>query len=312
MGKAKLIFVLGTTILLVLGLAGLALAGTTGKVAGTVSNAQTGELLPGANVLVQGTTWGASTDQDGFYFILNMPPGAYNLTAKMIGFEQITLTNVVVSVDRTITVNFDVKPTVLDIGEEVTVEAEREIIPMDVSASQAIFSAERVTEAPVVRLEELLAFQAGIEYSTDDKNGVGLSIRGGDVGETDFQLNGMSLMGIVTNTPYIALNKSAVKEIQILTGGFNAEYGDIRSGLVNVITREGSRNRYSVSFDGYYSQPGKKHFGPHAYSQNGKNWEYVTCEQPRSPRPLRAYVVVGVLRLGRLRRGVRHQQVGHR
>lgn len=279
MGKAKLILVLGTSCLLILAIAGLAFGGTTGKVAGTVKNAQTGELLPGANVLVQGTTWGASTDQDGFYFILNMPPGAYNLTAKMIGFEQITMTNVIVSVDRTITVNFDLKPTVLDIGEEVTVEAEREIIPMDVSASQAIFSADRVTEAPVVRLEELLAYQAGVDYSTSGKGGVGLSIRGGDVGETDFQLNGMSLMGIVTNTPYIALNKSAVKEIQILTGGFNAEYGDIRSGLVNVITREGSRNRYALAFDGYYSQSGRKHFGPHAYSKNGVIWEFPTSTE---------------------------------
>ena len=190
MGTRRLDVVIGTIYLLLLVIASLTFGGTTGKVAGTVKNAQTGELLPGANVLVQGTTWGASTDQDGFYFILNMPPGTYNLSAKMIGFEQVTMTNVIISVDRTITVDFVLKPTVLEIGEEVMVEAKREIIPMDVSASQAIFSQERVAEAPVVRLEELLAFQAGMQYSTDRKGGVGLSVRGGSVGETDTHLVG--------------------------------------------------------------------------------------------------------------------------
>ena len=80
-------------------------AGVTGKIQGTVSD-QNGQSLPGANIMLAGTNRGAAADANGFYIILNIPPGKYNLTAQMIGFKGVTKTDVTVNSDRTTKVNF--------------------------------------------------------------------------------------------------------------------------------------------------------------------------------------------------------------
>ena len=89
-----------------------ATAQTTGKIAGTVTDASNGQGLPGVNVVIVGTTTGAVTDADGDYFIINVSPGAYDVQASSIGFVTTTVQHVEVFVDQTTTIDFD-------LGEEV-------------------------------------------------------------------------------------------------------------------------------------------------------------------------------------------------
>ena len=80
-------------------------AGITGKVFGTIRDASTGEPLIGCNVILQGTSFGAATNLDGTYIIINIPPGKYTVTASMIGYAKSNVTDVIVRSDLTTTIN---------------------------------------------------------------------------------------------------------------------------------------------------------------------------------------------------------------
>jgi len=128
-------------LLLLFSWSGLVLGATTGKIAGTVKDAESGEGLPGANVVLEGTTMGAASNIDGDYFIINIPPGEYAVRVTMMGYAPVVVENVVVRIDRTTTVDLELKAQVLDVGGEVTVTAEREVVRMDVSFTQTNLSA---------------------------------------------------------------------------------------------------------------------------------------------------------------------------
>ncbi len=247
-------------------------AGTTGKIQGTIIDSQSSEPLIGVNVIMEGTTFGAATDESGFFFIINIPPGTYQLKASMVGYAVETKENVRVYVDRTTTQDFSLRTSAVA-GEEVTVTAERVPVPLDVSQTEAYISGEDVVESPSGRFDELIGYQAGVEYANTSytQRGRGFSVRGGDVLETDIQMDGISLMNKITSQPAIPLSRNLIQDVQILTGGFNAEYGNIRSGLINVVTKDGSFNRYSGVLEGRYSPKMRKHFGSSEFDQDTEN-----------------------------------------
>nr|NIT56649.1 carboxypeptidase-like regulatory domain-containing protein [Fodinibius sp.]NIV11621.1 TonB-dependent receptor [Fodinibius sp.]NIY25232.1 TonB-dependent receptor [Fodinibius sp.] len=84
-------------------------AGTTGKIAGFVRDAETGEPLIGANILVSGTYLGAATDQDGYFYIINVPAGEYYLEVSMIGYRTLVHGGVQVLIDQTTKVEFELQ-----------------------------------------------------------------------------------------------------------------------------------------------------------------------------------------------------------
>ncbi len=131
--RLKSTFVRGSMILLLLALTTTAFAGTTGKIAGYVRDKSNNEPLPGANVMIVGTNLGAATDKNGYFYIINIPPGQYKVQARMIGYQTVVMTGVFVQVDRTTKLNFSLRPTVLNLGKEVVVTAERPLIEPDVT-----------------------------------------------------------------------------------------------------------------------------------------------------------------------------------
>lgn len=239
---------------------GVATAGESGKIAGKVTDAaNTREVLVGANIVIEGTSMGAVTDLQGDYYILNVPPGTYTLVASMVGYQTVRKTNVIVMADRTITSNFALHQTVIQ-GEEVTIVGDREVIPLDVSASQFISDNQQIASVPFVAdIQSYMNLQPGIE------NGV---IRGGGLDQQGFALDGMTVNNNRTNKPLIAINLSAVKEMNIITGGFNAEYGNVRSGVISVVGKEGSPSRYHGSIDSRINPSHQKHSGPSMMSAN--------------------------------------------
>ncbi|APF17028.1 TonB-dependent receptor [Caldithrix abyssi DSM 13497] len=262
-------------------------AGTTGKITGQVKDARSGEPLPGVNVVVEGTALGASTDLEGYYVITNIPPGMYSLTFSMVGYAAHKVTGVRVNIDQTTVINAKLQEQVLE-GEEIVVVATRPVVEKDVAASRANISSEEIKAIPVVNVSSVVGLQAGIE---------GLSIRGGGLSEVAFVMDGITLRNERDNSPFTGISLTAVEEMQVQAGGFSAEYGNIRSGVVNVVTKEGKKDRYSVAFLGRYRAPAPKHFGhspnsPESYwirpyvddavcwtgTRNG-NWDYYTQRQ---------------------------------
>lgn len=242
----------------------VAMAGVTGKIAGNVTDAQTGEVLPGVNVVLLGTSRGAATDIKGNYSILNIPPGRYTLKVTYIGYADYSVQNVLVNIDQTTTINFNLKAEVIE-GEEVTVVATRPVVEKDVSSSQANVSAAQIDNIPAARsINDVVGLQAGIVTGED-----GAIIRGGGADETAFVVDGFTQRDERTNLPFTQVSLSSVDAVQIQTGGFNAEYGNIRSGLINVVTKEGDRHQYSGSITYNHTPAAQKNFGPSPYDPDG-------------------------------------------
>ena len=236
----------------------IALAGTTGKIAGTVRDARSGEPLPSVNVVIEGTSVGSATKPDGYFAILNVAPGRYRVVATLVGYKPSTAMDVRVDIDQT--TELDLRLTEETIaGEEVTIVATRPVVQRDVAASRANIEIADVEKLPVVSVTAAVGLQAGVQ---------GLVIRGGAADETAFLVNGMMLRDERTNAPYSSISLLSVQDIQVQTGGFSAEYGNVRSGIINVITKEGGKSAYTFGamVRGSNAQP--KHFGPSIYDKN--------------------------------------------
>lgn len=227
-----------------------------GKIAGRISDQETGAPIIGANIIVE-SYWennqvfelsvkqGAASDKDGYYFILDVRPGTYSVKAMMIGYKPMLIEQVRVNSDRTIRLDFLLESTVLELGT-VEVTAHREVIKADVSGTQETILTERITEAPILRMDEFVNKVKGVDLVTDN-DGNGLSIRGGSVRETDVRIDGISARDPRSGNSYLSLNSTSIEELQVLTGGFEAKYGGFKSGLVNVVTKEGRRDKYNLS-----------------------------------------------------------------
>ncbi len=226
-------------------------SGTAGKIVGIVKDAKSGEPLPGANILLEGTVMGASSDVDGYYVILNVPPGVYTLRGSMIGYTDRVVTVVRVNIDLTTSIDFEMASTVVEAGE-VTVVAHRPVVQKDIAATTVNIDAGEIAALPVQSVTEVVGLQAGIQ---------GLSIRGSDSNELAFMVDGFTLRDERDNSPITGVSLSSVQDLQVQQGGFNAEYGNIRSGIINVVTREGDAHKYGGSFFYESSPPTDKHFG---------------------------------------------------
>ena len=255
-----------TVMLCLLAGIGLIFAGTTGKIAGKVLDKQTGEPLAGANVVIQGTTMGAAVDLEGDFYIISLTPGTYTLEVSMVGYATNLVEGVVVSVDKTSIVNTELESTTLE-TEEIVVTAERPMIKQDVSHSETAATKEQMDAVPVIRtVTEYMSLQPGITLEGDEE-GREMMIRGGGQDQIGMVVDGLVMTNNIIGGPVDIVNLSAIQEVSVIRGGFNAEYGNIRSGLFNVVTKEGTR-QHKGSADVRYTIPDQKHRGPNMY-----DWE---------------------------------------
>ncbi|OPX35940.1 hypothetical protein B1H10_00045 [candidate division KSB1 bacterium 4484_188] len=213
---------------------GWVFAGQTGKIAGKITDSSSGEPLPGANVIIEGTNLGAASDVDGDFLILNLPPGTYILTASMLGYQDVRMTQVAVQADRSTRVDFHLQPASLELGEIITVEAERPIIQKDLTATASSVSSDEIENIPVENLQDLLVLQAGV---VADKNGE-LHIRGGRSSEIAYLVDGVSVTDPFSGKKAIDIDQNNIQELKVISGTFNAEYGQVMSGIVEVVTKD--------------------------------------------------------------------------
>jgi outer membrane receptor protein involved in Fe transport len=211
-------------------------AGTTGKLAGTVTERGRGEPLAGANVAILGTRLGAATAADGSYFILNVPPGVYDLRFTLIGYAPTVVKNVRVEIDRTTTINAGCAVSAVDM-DEIVVQAVPPPFQRDATASIAVINSEQIAQLPAKDFAEVLALQAGVAGS-----GNTLYIRGGRSNEVAYLIDGMYVKDPVLGARGTTIHNDAISELLLLSGTFNAEYGGAMSGVVNIVTKEGGRS----------------------------------------------------------------------
>ena len=160
-------------------------AGNTGKIAGFVFDKESGEPLVGANVLVISTLLGASTDLDGSYYILQIPPGTYELEVQYVGYQKIILQNVQIQSDLTAQMNFEMVLENLE-TEEIVIVADRPLVQMDVTSTRTSATGEEMVNTPgVENVLDIFKMQAGAVSNLAPpnvtlSNGVKLQARDGE------------------------------------------------------------------------------------------------------------------------------------
>ena len=214
-------------------------AGTSGKIAGSISD-QNGNPLIGCNIIIDQLGLGASTDIDGNYYIVNVPAGAYTISATMIGYKTIKVKDIVINSDFTTTLDLSMQVEAVE-GETVVVIAKKEKIVKDLTSSTSVINSDDLESLPITEISEVLEIQAGY---------VDGHMRGGRSGEISYMIDGITITDVYDGNASIAVNKNSIEEMQVISGAFNAEYGHAMSGIVNIITKEGS-NQTSGTFSSY-------------------------------------------------------------
>jgi len=230
------VFFLGLALAFVLPATQMMHAQSAGKVSGLVTEKGVkNEALPGVTVyLKELPSKGTTTDADGRYVLLSVPPGTYELVMSYIGYASLVKQEVVANSGRTTTINGELEEQVFE-GQEIVIKAERPLVVKDRTSTVSFTSKETIEKLPVQELADLIRFQPGVVES----NG-GFNFRGGRSRETAYLIDGIPVQDIFNQgggNP-IDLEVQSVQELQVFTGTFDAELGGAQSGVVSVTTRD--------------------------------------------------------------------------
>lgn len=217
----------------------------SGRIQGRILEAGTNEPLIGATVLIQGTSQGASADIDGFYRILNVRAGTYTLEFRYVGYSTRILENVLVRTDLTTEINIEL-PLEAFRGQEVIVQADRDVVIKDLTSSESRVSREQIDKLPVQELRDIVQLQAGVTVGP----GGSIHIRGGRASEVSYIVDGVRVTDDYDRSSGLRVENSAIEELQIVSGTFNAEYGQAMSGIVNIVSRSGATTGSPASMCG--------------------------------------------------------------
>jgi outer membrane receptor protein involved in Fe transport len=230
-------------------------AGTTGRIAGRVLDAKK-QPLPGVTVAMIGVQLGALTDENGAFTILNIPSGTYSARAALLGYRAITTTNVLVSADETTRLDLVLEEAPVQL-EEVVVSAKRPVVEVNRTSTVAIVPREEIQKLPVQELQDVVNLQAGV---------VDGHFRGGRQNEVQYQVDGLSTNNAYDNTNSVRVDRSLLEEVQVVSGTFDAEYGQAMSGVVNAVLRRGGDR---------FQWDGEALLGGYYYTTDSRGQEYL-------------------------------------
>ncbi len=205
--------------------------GITGTLLGVVRDRVTKQSLPAVNVLVLGLDRGVVTGMDGSYQIGNLRAGLYDVRFSMIGFKTVVITKVAILADLRTSLDVDMDQAAVEV-EGVEIVAERPLIQRDLAATAYVIGDQKIDRLPVASFQEVVSMQPGV---TREGN-----VRGGRTTELVYLIDGVPAQDVVSGGLAASLPKNAITGMTVWTGGFDAEYGNALSGVVNVVTKSGS------------------------------------------------------------------------
>ncbi len=226
----------------------------TGMIKGKVTSSETGEALTGVSVSVKGTTMGAKTDVQGEYVIVNLPVGSYTLVFSSIGYSTLEVEGLHVSADMIAFENRSLDVQVTDIGKVITVKAERPLVQIDKTTSVSVVTADQLSSMPIRGFEQAVSLQNSvvrmlINNDTNvrlrgqrESNATAgeLNLRGGRPSEVAYYVDGFSQQDPLSGNSTSNIANNAIQEVQVTSGSFSPEYGNVASGIVNVVTKSGT------------------------------------------------------------------------
>jgi carboxypeptidase family protein/TonB-dependent receptor-like protein len=254
-----------SALLVVFGLAGSAFAQTdvtTSRISGTVQDSS-GAALPGVTVTATNKETGLQqvsvTDENGFYRVLNLPTGTYEITAELDGFATATAPNVRLLLGSTPTVNFNLQSAT--VSETITVTAdELPVVEVTNTAVGTTIQQEQIENLPSFGRDfkqlVLLTPESRIEsergtLSLSGERGINTSVTvdGMDYNNAFF---GGTVGGAEGRAP-LSISQESIKEFAVVTNGASVEYGRSGGGFVNIVTKSGTNNLHGSAF--YFDQP---------------------------------------------------------
>jgi hypothetical protein len=256
-----------------------------GKIVGIVRDASTKDVIPGANVLVVGTTLGGAADAQGRYYILNVPPGTYSLQASAVGYGKLRIDGIDIVQDQTVEMNVTLTSQDVQIGEMV-ITAERRVVDKNRTSTKTTVTSDEIQNLPTVTVIDLLNSTPGAF------NGF---VRGGRITETKTIVEGVDItnqfyeniteqsnQGILQSTGHLTrhnvgemntttdMNFAAIEQFSLNTGASGADVQSATAGTINYSLKEGT-GPLSGSIQARLSQfNGLHHAGPDVY-----NLDYV-------------------------------------
>lgn len=260
----------------------LIFAQAPGSLSGTIKDKATGEGLPGVNIVLKGTYYGAATDINGRYNIPSINPGNYTVEVSLIGYKTVQFTGIQIVSNQSKKIDVQLEETVLTLGQDVVVVGEKPLMDVEETQSKKSISREEIEIAIIENITDLVSQQAGVIKSDN-----AIHIRGGRSYENAFLLDGVSVQDPLAGTGFgLQLSANALEEVEVITGGYNAEFGQATSGVVNVRTREGGSK-----YRGYISHK-RDNFGSTS-SYNVFNID-ITEANFSGPEPITTYILPAI------------------
>lgn len=260
------------TILFLLGFVSGLIAQSTGKISGIVRDKDSGEALPGVNVVIKESLLGASTDVDGTFIILNVPPGTHTVSFSYVGYQSVDIEGVRVVTDLTKRLEVELGTTTLDLGTSVTVTVDKPFFEQAATNTVRVLDSEEIERIPVKGVNSIVSINAGV-VSADGSGGqtdnATLNVRGGRGNETLFIVDGIVYNDALFGNAAGTIPDAAVEQVSSQLGGFSAKYGSAQSAVVNITTKSGS-SKYFGGLEGVSSGFGNDNtrFTDYAATQN--------------------------------------------
>ena len=218
----------------------LVFTGTTGKLKGLVYDSESKDPLYGCNLTIEGTDMGTATDIDGYFLVMDIAPGSYIVKFSMIGYSDYIINDLQVNTDLTTGLTIPMKVSAIK-GAEVIITADENKINKNLTSTTAIITSETIDKLPITEVSDIIGIQAGF---------VDGHLRGGRSGEIAYWVDGIPMTDQYDGNSAVDVSKDMVQEMQLISGAFNAEYGHAMSGVLNIVTKEGTDD-FGGSFDLY-------------------------------------------------------------
>lgn len=213
------------------------------EIRGFVYNKKTGEPISYASLLIRETTIGTTTNADGYYILPKLSAGTYVVAASALGFDTVTL-KIELNGTKIITKNFFLLDKGIDLGE-VNVSAEKQKKQKDVYISITNITSKELKMIPSVGgepdLVQFLQVLPGVVFTGDQ--GGQLYIRGGSPVMNRVMLDGMTIYNPFHSIGLFSVfDADIIKNTEVYSAGFGAEYGGRISAIIDVKTRDGDKN----------------------------------------------------------------------
>lgn len=246
------------------------LLAATGQIKGQITDKETGDPVIGASVQLVGTTLGARTDVDGRYQILRVEIGTYTLKVTSVEYANVEVTGVTVNEGTTTEQDLELTQAVTDLNKTIEVVAQADVIDKFVTENKTTITAEAIKTKPVQNVDALLEQVAGVQTTTTGE----VFIRGGRAGEVSYIVDGVEigdpLGGLGSAGANLSLVSGSIQEIQIIKDGFDPEYGNALSGIVNLTTQTGSKDNTRISMQ-YMTDD----LGSASLNKYSRNYDYA-------------------------------------